>query len=157
MQGAGYGIQGAQAGLQGVQGQQAGYNLSGQQATNLSNIGTSQLAAQTGIIGLQNQLGAQQQAQQQNVINQAIQNYANAQQYPMQQLNAYNALLRGYAVPGQTATQYQAAPSLASQVGGLGTAGVAAAKLASMAKGGEVESDGLDTLGLYNVMKKEAA
>jgi len=123
------GMQGAQVGLQGVSGAQAGYGLANQAASNLSNIGTAQLGAQTGILGLQNQIGGQQQGQQQQIINQAIQNYAQAQEAPMTAFNQYNALLRGYAVPGQTTTQYQAQPTLANQITGFGTAGVGALAL----------------------------
>lgn len=129
--GTGQGMQGAQVGLQGVTGAQAGYGLANQAASNLSNIGTAQLGAQTGILGLQNQIGAQQQGQQQQYINQAIQNYAQAQEAPMTALNQYNALLRGYAVPGTTTTQYQAQPTLMNQVAGLGTAGVGALALSN--------------------------
>ena len=147
------GMQGAQTGLQGVSGQQAGYGLANTAASNLANIGTQQLGAQTGILGLQNQIGGQQQAQEQQIINNAINNYAQAQQAPMQNFNNFNALLRGYAVPGQTSTQYQAAPSFVSQFTGLGTAGLAANQLLKK-KGGLIKkSDGLDTLGMYNAMK----
>ncbi len=129
--GTGQGMQGAQVGLQGVTGAQAGYGLANQAAANLSNIGTAQLGAQTGILGLQNQIGGQQQGQQQQMINQAIQNYAQAQEAPMQSLNQFNALLRGYALPGTTSTQYQAAPPLVNQVAGLGTAGIGALALSN--------------------------
>jgi hypothetical protein len=122
--GTGQGMQGAQVGLQGVSGAQAGYGLANQAASNLANIGTQQLAGQTGILGLQNQIGGQQQAQEQQYINQAIQNYAQAQEAPMQAYNQFNSLLRGYALPGTTQTQYQAAPSLLSQAGGAGIAGL---------------------------------
>lgn len=120
---------GANFGLQGLAQQLAAAQAQG-------GLGAQQLAAQQGILGFQSQLGGTQQQQQQNIINQAIQNYANAQQYPLQQFNAYNALLRGYAVPGQTATTYQAAPSVASQLGGLGLAGAGMYRLAGGAKGG---------------------
>jgi len=133
--GANLNLQGNQTALQGVGTALQGLGQAGQMGNQLGNLGTQQLAAQQGILGLQNQLGAQQQGQQQSIINQAIQNFGNAQQYPLQQLNAYNALLRGYAIPGQTATQYQAAPSVVSQAAGLGTAGIGA-------------------LGLYNAMNK---
>jgi len=123
------GMQGAQVGLQGVTGQQAGYGLANQAAGTLGQLGTQQLAAQTGILGLQNQIGGQQQSQQQQIINQAIQNYAQAQEAPMTAFNQYNALLRGYAVPGQTTTQYQAQPTLGNQLAGFGTAGVSALAL----------------------------
>jgi hypothetical protein len=123
------GMQGAQTGLQGVSGQQAGYGLANQAAGQLGQLGTQQLAAQTGILGLQNQIGGQQQAQEQQIINQAIQNYAQAQEAPMNAFNQYNALLRGYALPGTTTTQYQAQPTLANQMVGFGTAGVSALAL----------------------------
>lgn len=129
------GMQGAQVGLQGVSGQQAGYGLANQAAGTLGTLGGQQLAAQTGILGLQNQIGAQQQGQQQQIINQAIQNYAQAQEAPMTAFNQYNALLRGYAVPGQTTTQYQAQPALASQIAGLGTAGIGALGLYNATSG----------------------
>jgi hypothetical protein len=118
--GAGLGLQGAQAGIQG--------------AGQLANIGGQELQAQQGIYGLQNQYGAQQQAQQQNIINQAIQNYATAQQYPQQQLAFMNAQIRGLPLQTMTTQGYQAAPSSVSQIAGLGTAGIAG-------------------LGMYNAMK----
>ena len=155
LQGTGQGIQGAQAGLQGVTGQQAGFNLANQAAGQLGQLGQQQLAAQTGILGLQQQAGAQQQAQQQQIINQAIQNYAQAREAPMQAFNQYNALLRGYALPGTTATQYQAQPTLSNQLVGLGTAGIGAAQLSNALgkkKGGTVRS-GIANLSLYNAMK----
>jgi len=129
------GMQGAGVGLQGVSGSQAGYGLANQAAGNLGTLGNQQLAAQQGILGLQNQIGGQQQQQQQQIINQAIQNYAQAQEAPMTAFNQYNALLRGYAIPGQTTSQYQAAPNIASQIGGLGMTGIAG-------------------MGLYNAMNK---
>ena len=125
------GMQGAGVGLQGVSGAQAGYGLANQAAANLSNIGTAQLGAQTGILGLQNQIGQQQQAQEQAKINQAISNYAQAQQSPMERMQQFNALLRGYAVPGTTTAQYQAQPTLANQLTGFGTAGIGALALSN--------------------------
>lgn len=162
MQGTAQGMQGAGMGLQGVGAQQAGYGLANQAAGTLGTLGNAQLAAQTGILGLQNQVGAQQQAQEQQVINNAINNFAQAQQQPMQDLNAFNALVRGYAVPGQTATQYQAAPSAVSQIAGLGTSALAANKLMG-ASGGlpkdfkrSTKRDGLHTLAMYNTMRRAA-
>ena len=148
-------MQGAQTGLQGVSGQQAGYGLANQAAGQLGQLGTQQLAAQQGILGLQNQIGGQQQSQEQQYINQAIQNYAQGREMPMNTLNQFNALLRGYALPGTTTTQYQAQPALTSQLAGLGTAGYGLAQLAKK-KGGVIKaSDGLDTLGLRNALSKK--
>ena len=148
------GMQGAGYGLQGVTGAQAGYGLANQTAQNLSNIGTSQLAAQKDIIGLQNQLGNQQQQYQQDIINAAINNYANAQNAPMNAFNQYNALLRGL---GGTQTNYAPAPSMMSQLGGLGMTGAAMYGLMK-AEGGKIEepktykSGGLVDLAIANVM-----
>jgi hypothetical protein len=145
---------GAGLGLQGLSTAQQGYGMAGQAGTNLANIGSQQLGAQQGILGLQQQVGSQQQAQEQQIINQAIQNYANQQQAPMQAYNQYNALLRGYAIPGMTSTQYQAAPSMTSQLAGLGTAAAGAYGLMKRAGGTikEPKGQGIDTLGLRNAL-----
>jgi len=124
LQGAGQagnlGIAGAQAGLQGIGAQQAGYGLAGQQAANLANIGTNQLAGQQNIINQQNQLGQQGTAQQQAIINQAMQNYQTGQQYPMTQLTNLKNLLSGVPITDTTQTIQQAAPSTANLIGGAG-------------------------------------
>jgi len=142
------GMQGAGMGLQGVSGAQAGYGLANQAAGTLGNLGNQQLNAQMGILGLQNQIGGQQQSYQQQLINQAIQNYANAQSSPMDAFNQFNALLRGYALPGTTQTQYQAQASPLSQLAGAGTAIYGASQLAKK-EGGTVRS-GVSNLALYN-------
>jgi hypothetical protein len=153
LQGTGQAMQGAGIGLQGVQGGLGGYGLTGQMAGTLGQLGTQQLAAQQGILGLQQQAGAAQQAQQQQMINQAIQNFAQAQEAPYQTLSQYNALLRGYAMPGQTTTQYQAQPTLSNQLVGLGTAGIGAAQLSSaLGK----KSGGIIDLSLHDAMKEVA-
>ena len=145
---------GAGLGLQGLNTAQQGYGMAGQAGASLANIGNQQLGAQQGILGLQQQVGGQQQAQEQQIINQAIQNYANQQQAPMQAYNQYNALLRGYAIPGMTTTQYQAAPSMTSQIAGLGTAAAGAYGLMKRAGGTikEPNGRGIDTLGLRNAL-----
>ena len=145
---------GAGLGMQGIGAAQQGYGMAGQAGASLANIGNQQLGAQQGILGLQQQIGGQQQAQEQQIINQAIQNYANQQQAPMQAYNQYNALLRGYAVPGMTTTQYQAAPSMTSQIAGLGTAAAGAYGLMKK-KGGAIKEPkgrGIDSLGLRNAL-----
>ena len=145
---------GAGLGLQGLNTAQQGYGMAGQAGASLANIGNQQLGAQQGILGLQQQIGGQQQGQEQQIINQNIQNYANQQQAPMQAYNQYNALLRGYAIPGMTTTQYQAAPSMTSQIAGLGTAAAGAYGLMKRAGGTirEPKGQGIDTLGLRNAL-----
>ena len=150
------GMQGAQVGLQGVTGQQAGYGLADRAAGTLGTLGNQQLAAQMGIMGLQNQIGGQQQSYEQQLINQAIQNFSNTREYPMQMYNQLNALVRGYALPGTTSTTYQAQPTLANQMLGYGTAAVGAAQLGNAfgtgKKAGGTVRSGISDLGLYNAL-----
>ena len=108
----------------GLQGSQAANTAAG----NLANIGTQQLGAQQGVAQTQMQAGTAEQQQQQNIINQGIQNYATAQQYPQQQLSFMNAMLRGLPTQSTTTQQYQAAPSTLNQITGLGIAGLGAYK-----------------------------
>jgi hypothetical protein len=140
--------------MQGAQGAQEGYGLANQSAQNLSGIGTAQQAAQQGIISLQNQLGAQQQAQEQKYIDAAIANYANAQNAPISAFQQLNTLIRGI---GGTQTQYAPAPSIYSQLGGLGATAIGAYG-ALKAKGGKIEepktykSGGLVDLAIVQAM-----
>jgi hypothetical protein len=126
MQGAGMGISGAQAGLQGIGAQQAAYGMLGNQAANLGNLAGQQTQTALGINQAQQAAGAAQQAQQQNIINQAVQNYATQQQYPMSQLANMSALLRGMPMQQTTVQSYQAAPSAISTLGGLGATALGA-------------------------------
>ena len=98
----------------------------------------------------------EQQAQEQQKINQQIQDYATAQQYPQQQLAFMNAMIRGLPLQTSTTQGYQAPPSAVSQLGGLGTTALAGYKLANMKKGGKVKKmakGGLVNLSLYNATK----
>jgi hypothetical protein len=116
----------AQTGLQG-----ANQGIAG--AGQLANIGTGQLAAQQGILGLQNTYGQQQTAGQQAIINQAMQNYQTGQQYPMTQLTNLKNLVSGIPVTDTTQTQQAAAPSTAQLIG---SAGLTAAGLTAAANSG---------------------
>jgi hypothetical protein len=137
------GIQGAGMGLQGI-GQAVGagqFGLGGlgaatQAAGTLGQLGGAQLGAQRDIIGLQSQMGAQQQAAEQAKINQAIQDYAIAQQYPFMQLGMMNAMLRGLPLQTQTTQLYQAQPSTMQQ--GIGLLG-AGASLFGRKEGGVIK------------------
>ena len=102
----------------GMQGLQTGLQAAGQ----LGQLGQNIYGQQMGINQLQNQYGAQQQALEQAKINQQIQDYATAQQYPMMQLANMSALTRGLPMQSATTQMYQAPPSMASQLAGLGTA-----------------------------------
>lgn len=132
---------GANLGLQGRQGALQGLGQTLSAAGTLGQLGTSTLGAQTQIAGLQQQYGTQQQAQQQKIIDQAIQNYATAQQYPYMQLGILNSLLRGLPMQSTTTSSYQATPSTAQQIAGLGVSGLGAYKaMSGFKEGGEVKS-----------------
>jgi hypothetical protein len=123
LQGVQAGMQGIGQGLQGVGAQQAGFAGAGQAASTLGQLGGAQQQADLARMGFQQQTGQQQQAYQQNIINQAISDYATAQQYPYMQLSTMSNLLRGLPMQGMTTQQYQAQPSTTQQLLGLAGTG----------------------------------
>lgn len=113
-----------------------GYGQAIQGGSQLANIGGQQQAADLARLGAQNQMGAQQQALEQQKINQSISNYATAQQYPFMQLGIMNAMLRGLPLQQTTTATYQQQPSTAQQLTGLGGA---ALSYLSKREGGEIK------------------
>ena len=152
------GIQGAQAGLQGVGAQQAGYGQAGQAGTNLANIGGQQLAAQQGVLSTQNAMGTQEQQNQQALLNQAIQNYGNQQNYGTTQATNIMNLLRSTPTT-QTQTVYQAPPSTISQIGGLGATALgaygASGGFKTNAAGGEIKEKKMASGGIASGVPAE--
>jgi hypothetical protein len=141
--GAGFGLQGAQAALQG--------------ANTLGQLGQNQYAQETGITNLQNQYGTQQQQQVQTGLNNQYQDYLNAQNYPYKQLGFMSDMLRGLPLTANSSSIYQAAPSMVAQAAGLGTAAIGASQLMRAnggmitdhyAHGGNVRGAGLADLAL---------
>ena len=151
-------------------------NQAAQNAGQLGALGTQGLQNQQNILNMQGTVGGQQQQQQQNIINQAMQNYSNAQQYPMQQLGQLKNLVSGIPVTDVTTTQSAAAPSTIGQLAGLGTTAAGIYGLANLgsnsntpsvvvnnttpqpknAKGGQIKSyaaGGVVSLQLENIMK----
>jgi len=103
-------------------------------------------------LGQMNAAGALQQQNQQQVINQAMQDYANAQQYPLMQLGTMSNMLRGLPMQAQTTQQYQAQANPITQgIGAIGSLG----SLAQMkAEGGAVRSmasGGITSIPRYDV------
>jgi hypothetical protein len=116
----------------GMQGLQTGLQAAGQ----LGQLGQTQYGQQVGINQLLNQYGAQQQAQQQQGLSQAYQDFLNQQNYPYKQLGFMSDMIRGMPLGQQsTSAIYQAPPTPINQLAGLGTAGIAG-------------------LGLYNAMNR---
>ena len=126
--GAGLGLQGLQAGMQGYQNLGAiGQNLYGQ---NIGNLST------------QAQLGGQQQQQAQNILNQQYQDFLTQQQFPYQQLAYMSNTLRGVPLSQGAQSVYQQPPSMLSQVAGAGLSLAGLSNLfggTSKAKGGSIK------------------
>jgi hypothetical protein len=113
------GVAGLQTGLEASA--KSGALAAAEQASNLE-----RLKAQAASAG-------ERQALQQEIDNLKYQQFQEQQNYQKQQLDYLSQILRGNAAAlGTTQTQYAPAPSLASQLGGLGLAG----------------------LGLYNILGK---
>lgn len=144
-----------------LQGQQAalqGYGQMNQAAGTLGQLGQSQFGAQKDILNLQNTYGQQQQAQQQRMVDQAIQDYATAQQFPMMQLGNMSNLLRGLPMQSTSTQTYQAQPGIASQIGALGAGAIGVSKLAGAKAGGSTNeiskrgSSGIDEMHLHEML-----
>jgi hypothetical protein len=122
---------GANLGLQ-------GYNQAGQLAGQLGQLGQQEYNQEMGRIQAMSDLGAKEQAQEQAVINQQLQNYATQQQYPFMQLGIMSNMLRGLPMQAGTTSMYQAQPMGIQQAVGM------AGALASMGrkKGGVIKMAG---------------
>jgi hypothetical protein len=165
--GANLGLQGLQAGQQGVQGAVSagnyglqGLGQAGASASTLGQLGQTQFGQEQAANQAMLAAGTQQQALQQKALDTDYQKYQAQLNYPYQQIGFMSDLLRGLPLTQQSQSMYQN-PSMMSQVAGLGTAGIGAYGLynsmnptPAKADGGQIkESDGLDTLGMYNAMK----
>lgn len=126
-------LQGYNSGIQGygqgITGQTGAYGQAAQAASGLGALGNQQLGAQQSIANLQNTFGQQQQTNQQQIINQAMQNFQLQKMFPQQQLQYLNGLLTGMPVSSSGAVSTIPGPSLLSQLGGLGTSAIGAAGL----------------------------
>jgi len=152
--GAGLGLQGLQTALTG--------------ASTLGNLGNTQYNQNMGINQMQNQLGAQQQQQIQSGLNNQYQDFQSSQNYPYKQIGFMSDILRGAPTTnaGSTMYNYQAPPSMLSQIGGLGATALGAfgsfggfggkangGMVGSYAKGGLVKSkpQGLVALAIHSM------
>ena len=147
--GAGLGMQGLQTALQG--------------AGQLGALGGQEFGQQKDIIGLQSQMGAQQQALRQQGLSQAYQDFLNEQNYPYKQLGFMSDMIRGLPLGQQSTTQiYQPPSSLAGQLGGIGMGLYGLSRAGAFAEGGQVDgyaeggqvdgyAEGGDVTSQYNV------
>jgi hypothetical protein len=111
---------GAGLGLQGLQGQLQGYGQAGQAAATLGQLGQTQYGQQMGINQAQQQVGAIQQAQAQQGLDTAYQDFLKQKNYPYQQLAFMSDMTRGIPLSQTSQAMYSAPPSAVSQLGGLG-------------------------------------
>jgi hypothetical protein len=129
---------GANLGLQGIQAQLSAAGTLGQ-------LGQTQFGQEKDIINAQAAAGGQRQAAEQALMDQKYGDFQRQQQYPYQQLSYMSDLLRGAPMGNLSQSIYQAPPSTAATLAGLGTTAVGASKY--FAKGG------LTTLALHNMTK----
>jgi hypothetical protein len=126
---------GSDLGLRGVgQGIQAGQTL--------GQLGQAQQQADLQRLTAQETVGGQQRGFEQQRLDQQYADFLRQRDYPLEQLGYFSNLLRGVPV-GLSSTQTTSAPppSIASQIGGLGLAGLGiagAARTAGLAEGGSV-------------------
>jgi hypothetical protein len=141
---------GADVGLRGIQQQLAA-------AGQLGQLGQTQFAQQQAAMQAQSQAGAQQQSRDQMMLDQAYQDFLSQRGHTQQQLSFMSDILRGGPLSQTTYQQYQAPPSIASQLGGLGLAGYGAYKMFGAKEGGAIEEEkapaGLAELAVHNVMR----
>jgi hypothetical protein len=111
---------GAGLGLQGLQGQMAGYGQANQAAGTLGQLGQTQYGQQMGIGQEQQKVGATQQAQAQQGLDLAYQDFLKQKNYPYQQLAFMSDMTRGLPLSQAAQSVYTAPPNAMSQIGGLG-------------------------------------
>ena len=111
---------GANLGLQGLQGKMAGYGQATQAAGALGSLGQNQYTQETGINQAQQQAGAVQQAQAQQGLDMAYQDFLTQKNYPYTQLAFMSDMTRGLPLSQTASSIYKAPPNVGSQLGGLG-------------------------------------
>jgi hypothetical protein len=105
--GAGLGLQGYGQGLQAAQA--------------LGQLGQTQYGQEMGISDAMSKAGAVQQAQGQQALDLAYQDFTQQKNYPYQQLAFMSDMIRGLPLSQSAQQVYTAGPSALSQLGGLGT------------------------------------
>lgn len=111
--GAGYGLQGMQAGM-------TGYG-------NLSSVGNTLYGQDTGAINMQNQYGTQRQNNATGILQNQYGDWQAEQNDPYKQVSFMSDIVRGLPATASSNTMSSApAPSMLSQVGGLGATALGA-------------------------------
>jgi hypothetical protein len=120
MQGAGYGLQGVTAATGAGQLGLQGLGQATSAASTLGQLGQTQFGQEQAISAEQQKVGAIQQAQAQQGLDLAYQDFLSQRNYPYQQLAFQSDMLRGLPLSQSAQSMYTAPPSMGSQLGGLG-------------------------------------
>lgn len=135
-----------------------GYGQAGQMAATLGQLGQTQFGQQQAAMQAQLAAGAQQQGLEQQKLTQQYQDFLTQRGYPQQQLAFMSDILRGIPMSQQTQQQYQAPPSMLSQLGGLGLAAYGMSRPYGVKEGGHIKASdtpaGLSELLLYDMGKE---
>jgi hypothetical protein len=103
----------------------AGLTAGLQSSQAMGQLGTAEQAANLDRLRAQSASAGEEQAMQQKQLDTAYQTEMEQRNYQRSQLEYLSNILRGNAAAlGSTQTQYTPAPSMASQIGGLGLAGL---------------------------------
>lgn len=156
MQGTAQGLAGIGAATQAGQYGLAGLNTAGTAASTLGALGQTQYGQESGINQAMYTAGLQQQGQAQAALNNQYQDYLTQLNYPYQQLGFMSNILRGIPLAQQSNAVYQAPPSSASQLAGIGTVGAGLYGLAKK-KGGSIKEEkgsGLADIQLHRLVGK---
>ena len=121
MQGAGYGLQGVQAATGAGQLGLQGLGAANAAASTLGQLGQTEFGQEQAINAERQKVGAIQQGQAQQGLDLDYQDFIKQRNYPYQQLAFQSDMLRGLPLSQSSQSMYTAAPSMASQLGGLGT------------------------------------
>jgi hypothetical protein len=122
--GATYGLQGLQTGLQG--------------ATALGGLGNDAFKQQYTAATGQNEIGGQQQAQAQSILDKQYADYQTQMNYPYQQIGFMSDILRGTQGTSRSMYEQPAQPSNMQNLLGIGTALAGASKSGLFADGGAI-------------------
>lgn len=115
-----------------------GLGLANTAAGQLGQLGSQQFQQGMDINKLQSGYGAMQQAQQQQGLDIAYQDFQNQRNYPYKQLGYMSDLLRGTPTGSSSVTNmYAPPPNVAGQIAGLGIGAMGLSKF--MAEGGSVD------------------
>lgn len=126
----------AELGLRG-----AGQSVQAAQA--LGQLGQTQFDEQQKAIAARQQAGQQQRDLEQQKLTQRYQDFLSQRGHPYQQLAFMSDIMHGIPMGGQTMQQFTAAPSLTSQLGGLGLAAYGMTN-AGKKKGGAIKEEASD-------------